>query len=741
MKKRRKVAMLLLICVLLSLAGCGKEESDNRESAQVQKFLPENMPTESALADTHVENTVPTKEGWLMTRVDMPQKMQASAAIASDADCVWISGRILQENNYQIALLGLNTNDNQWQQFSIALSEIGVGQEYNNSQLQISRLSVKNGVAWLWVECSTSDRAVTAEKLVTVDTATGLMKSVDWVPENILNNPNEYIIAFTAIGAEQALIITSEEVCIIDSNFALLANKDIEAYQVTGICETGGQFYLTSYDGLISFDVSTLSMGNTIPVQFEKGSSYFVTANSRIGNIACSNDTQLCTVDISTGKMNYIFNWMDVAISRATMAPHYLLENTAGVLYGCVAGARGLELVKIERTQIPVKDVLTMACFYDTQSTNAQTRMTGEMMDAVLSFNNSDAKYRIEPTYFEYAGSADLSRALMEAFNSPIDLVDQSNLPEGSISGSQLVDMLPYLDSDKDLSRDSFFPAALQSMMWGGRLYRVSPYYSALGMNVSDGVYPGQEYWSSQWIQQAVAADPSLAMGQSKRYTHDYIIKVMAHAITGEFVDIANMSCDFQRPEFACWLNTMVTLMDNTGLAEDRISFTCGVDSYYTMRGFYAANGIPYGSGNVVGFPNSKGNGFYLVSPAAVVSIQGEYNGMNTSISIANSCKDSQTAWEFIKQLLSATYNGIPVLKSAFDNAMDYNARVYSMSQTDIDTLRSIAENAAGTVIATPELIQLISGELNAYYSGDKSAEAIADHLQSRVSIYLSEHR
>ena len=159
------------------------------------------------------------------------------------------------------------------------------------------------------------------------------------------------------------------------------------------------------------------------------------------------------------------------------------------------------------------------------------------------------------------------------------------------------------------------------------------------------------------------------------------------------------------------------------------------------MRGFYAANGIPYGSGNVVGFPNSKGNGFYLVSPAAVVSIQGEYNGMNTSISIANSCKDSQTAWEFIKQLLSATYNGIPVLKSAFDNAMDYNARVYSMSQTDIDTLRSIAENATGTVIATPELIQLISGELNAYYSGDKSAEAIADHLQSRVSIYLSEHR
>ena len=61
------------------------------------------------------------------------------------------------------------------------------------------------------------------------------------------------------------------------------------------------------------------------------------------------------------------------------------------------------------------------------------------------------------------------------------------------------------------------------------------------------------------------------------------------------------------------------------------------------------------------------------------------------------------------------------------------------MSKQDIDTLRNIAENAAGTVIADPSLIVLITGELNAYLQGEKSADAVSEQLQRRVGIYLSE--
>ena len=70
---------------------------------------------------------------------------------------------------------------------------------------------------------------------------------------------------------------------------------------------------------------------------------------------------------------------------------------------------------------------------------------------------------------------------------------------------------------------------------------------------------------------------------------------------------------------------------------------------------------------------------------------------------------------------------------------MDNNARVYSMAQDDIDTLRYIAESATGTVLADPALINLITDELNAYISGAKTAQAVAEQLQSRVSLYLAE--
>lgn len=157
------------------------------------------------------------------------------------------------------------------------------------------------------------------------------------------------------------------------------------------------------------------------------------------------------------------------------------------------------------------------------------------------------------------------------------------------------------------------------------------------------------------------------------------------------------------------------------------------------MNALYGGLDFAQAVNDIVGFPNSKGSGLYLASPAAVTAIEGEYKGMNTSVSIAGGCKEPQAAWDFVKLLLSKAEFGIPVLRSAFENLMDYNVRAYSMAQEDIDALRDIAESATGTVLADPALIELITGELNAYLSGDKTAQAVAEQLQSRVSLYLAE--
>ena len=730
---KKTITIILALCAMFSFVACGGrgEAIVATEAAQHMAAAQDHV-TQS---ETRAYNSRPTEEGWLMTEVEMPVKMPGLSGHNNDGDWLWISGNSKVDGEWYVMLLGYDTLSGEWRQFRLENTELGISEDYSLSSAYISTLSVRDGMAWILVECSSADQSFRTSRLVTVDTETGQASSVAGDLRSAFQNSDQYPSAFAALGRDSALVASSSEACIIDRNLNVLARKSTSVDYVNGTRELGGQLFLTSYDGIADFDPGSLSLGDSMSLG--NGIEDISVADSVRGTILYSSGGKLYSADAS-GNSSLVFDWIDVAMSRDTVAPE-LFENSVGEYYGC-AVSRGLKLVKVAKTQIPVKDSLKMACFFDTESVNAQTRMTGDMADAILAYNNSAADYRIEPVYFEYAGSADLNRALIEAFNAGIDLVDQSNLPEGTISGAQLIDMLPYLDADTELSRKDFFPAALKGMSWGGHMYRVSPYYSAMGMSVPAGLYPRAGGWSCSFLRQAIANDPTLAIGMGKNRGQSYVVNVMAHAITAEFIDLENLSCDFTRLDFAQWLSMMTTLMNNTGAAEDRIAFVCGIESDYMMRAFYAANDFfDVGSKQITGFPNSRGIGFYLASPAAVVAIEGEYKGMNTSLSIAGTCKDPEAAWNFAKLLLVKADRGIPVLRSAFDELESYYARSYGMAQEDMDALRSIAENATGTVLADQALIEQITGELYAYISGDKTAQDVVGQLQNRVSIYLSE--
>ena len=60
---------------------------------------------------------------------------------------------------------------------------------------------------------------------------------------------------------------------------------------------------------------------------------------------------------------------------------------------------------------------------------------------------------------------------------------------------------------------------------------------------------------------------------------------------------------------------------------------------------------------------------------------------------------------------------------------MSYNSRAYSMSPEDIDTLRYIAEKTSGIVLADPARIELITGELDAYISGNMSVKSVGEQF------------
>ena len=70
----------------------------------------------------------------------------------------------------------------------------------------------------------------------------------------------------------------------------------------------------------------------------------------------------------------------------------------------------------------------------------------------------------------------------------------------------------------------------------------------------------------------------------------------------------------------------------------------------------------------------------------------------------------------------------------------DFEADIYEATQEQVEHMRSLMENCEVMTNADDELIKIVSEEVKPYFEGQKSVKEVADVIQSRVSIYVSEN-
>jgi hypothetical protein len=130
-------------------------------------------------------------------------------------------------------------------------------------------------------------------------------------------------------------------------------------------------------------------------------------------------------------------------------------------------------------------------------------------------------------------------------------------------------------------------------------------------------------------------------------------------------------------------------------------------------------------------------------------------------------------AWEFVRSFMLPDYQNnlswnFPILKSALDatfkEAMtpdyytdetgkqveqvktswgwdDFTADIYAATQTDVDTITALINSATTVSDYDEQMYNIISEEAGAYFDGSKEAKDVADIIQSRIQIYISESR
>lgn len=128
--------------------------------------------------------------------------------------------------------------------------------------------------------------------------------------------------------------------------------------------------------------------------------------------------------------------------------------------------------------------------------------------------------------------------------------------------------------------------------------------------------------------------------------------------------------------------------------------------------------------------------------------------GAATSLGIMASSSNRDGAWRFLRTFICgeempSLHKGIPVLKEGFElaiqNELDKdksqeNLEYESFNQNDAVALRELVYNTNLVVCSDEDVMNILTPALTEYVNSEKTADQTAALIQSKMSIYLSEH-
>lgn len=370
----------------------------------------------------------------------------------------------------------------------------------------------------------------------------------------------------------------------------------------------------------------------------------------------------------------------------------------------------------------------------------------GMVRALVYAFNESQDKYRINVnSYCFYSDSdktPDLLRTEVIAGNAPdiFAFTYEHSLSEVK-SKNAYIDLNEYLDRDDDLSRSDFVEPLIDAMSENGALHWLPGSFT-----ISTFVAP-ESLFGSNNITLAEAEQAAASVGLPllpEWMTKMNILTQTSMFALDKFIDRENGTCSFDSDEFIQLLK-LCGEWDSTAPRQDDITSLSDDDKCLltpeTLGGIHQVSIISqYYSGDFrfVGLPTGDGNGSMF--------------DVNPRFAISNRSEKKDAAWEFIKFAMSeegrsrASLFFSPILSilndeidDALENGYDDGIEKVEVSAADVQKFWDLVGSIDIISSSNSAIIAIIYNEAGAYFAGDKTAEACAKLIQSRVSLYVAE--
>lgn len=428
-------------------------------------------------------------------------------------------------------------------------------------------------------------------------------------------------------------------------------------------------------------------------------------------------------------------------------------------------------------TKVPVEEVvdkyiMTLACYY----------MDSDIRKQVIQFNRNHEDVRITLHDYSMYNTEENWEAGIEKLNSdilagnvPDILVVPSNLDLSIYSNKGLfADLYEFLDKDESIKREDYLQNIIALGEYNGELYELIPKFNAVTL-VGKASDVGEGFsWTYDDVNALMAKkgeDVRLFSEDTARNT------VMYHGINLAFDQFYNSNtgeCNFNSPEFVQYLELLnqypeeisedLWSQDNYWMEYEtqwrngktilRYEWIYSFRSYVEDSQGYFGEKVSY-----IGFPTAEGSG----SAANV----------NFTFAMSEESAFKDEAWEYISYFIKDEYQDnisgdFPVKLSALDKKaekerqpdtwvdettgeevvedlyfwigeeeMILNYPTKEECQYVIDFLKHIDYRQKDVT----DITAIIEEDTAAYFAGEKTAQQVADTIQSRVKIYVSEKR